>query len=253
MKRAYEAGELSWEATRIVLQIFNRTGAGRPAQKAWIHRGRTATIKRLREELRALQRERALSGDPRKAEAPEPMSDKVWHASRRREPGSTLGVIEQLERVLLGRTEAGVLDQTTLRLNLPAGLAEDFLTCVECHREAGLFEMLKHFVSTWDVIDPTRRRNRHREEILARAGDQCEAPGCTSRRNLHVHHVTFRSRGGTEWPTNKVVLCQFHHLRGIHEGLASCRGEAPLGMTWQLGREGAAECFANELRVPADR
>ena len=103
--------------------------------------------------------------------------------------------------------------------------------------------MLEEFVETWDVGErpPGRRR-----ELFARAGYRCEAPGCTSRASLHGHHVTFRSQGGGEELSNKGVLCAFHHLRGIHDGLASCRGDAPLGLTWTLGREGAGGTFTNE-------
>ena len=49
--------------------------------------------------------------------------------------------------------------------------------------------------------------------------------------------------------SNKGVLCAFHHLRGIHDGLASCQGTAPLGLTWTLGRDGAGGTFTNERRV----
>jgi hypothetical protein len=40
---------------------------------------------------------------------------------------------------------------------------------------------------------------------------------------------------------NRVALCAFHHLRGIHAQRVRCVGRAPDGLTWQIGiRPGAA-------------
>jgi hypothetical protein len=58
--------------------------------------------------------------------------------------------------------------------------------------------------------------------------------------NLHDHHVRFRSAGGSDAPENRVTLCAFHHLRGVHAGRLRCTGRAPDGLRWQLGiRPGA--------------
>jgi hypothetical protein len=173
-----------------------------------------------------------------------------------------------------------------MRLRLPAGLAADLMLSMEGHRRllqkvvmtvpehqawpdpgargsllvvrtfsnrgwraplwTGLLAMIEEFVETWDVGDRPAGRRR---ELFARAGYRCEAPGCTSRASLHGHHVRFRSQGGGEELSNKGVLCAFHHLRGIHDGLASCSGTAPLELTWTLGREGAGGIFSNERRA----
>jgi hypothetical protein len=59
-------------------------------------------------------------------------------------------------------------------------------------------------------------------------------------RNLHDHHVQFRSAGGSDALDNRVSLCAFHHLRGVHAGRMRCTGRAPDGLKWQLGiRRGA--------------
>ena len=59
-------------------------------------------------------------------------------------------------------------------------------------------------------------------------------------RNLHDHHIQFRSTGGSNDPENRVTLCAFHHLRGVHAGLIRCRGKAPDGLQIALGvRPGA--------------
>ena len=88
------------------------------------------------------------------------------------------------------------------------------------------------------------------DEIYIRDGWRCTAPGCTSRRNLEDHHIRYRSRGGDDDPANRICLCRFHHQRGEHGGLASCRGRAPTGVVWRLGRKDAAPTwYRNERRI----
>ena len=43
-------------------------------------------------------------------------------------------------------------------------------------------------------------------------------PACSARRNLHDHHLLFRSRGGGNARDNRITVCAWHHLRGIHQG-----------------------------------
>jgi hypothetical protein len=61
--------------------------------------------------------------------------------------------------------------------------------------------------------------------------------------------VIYRSQGGTDDMENRLCLCAFHHQRGEHGDMASCRGEAPLGIRWSLGRGGRGGNFLNEIRV----
>jgi hypothetical protein len=59
--------------------------------------------------------------------------------------------------------------------------------------------------------------------------------------NLHDHHIRFRSAQGSDEPDNRVTLCAFHHLRGVHAARLRCVGRAPDRLTWQMGiRPGAA-------------
>ena len=48
------------------------------------------------------------------------------------------------------------------------------------------------------------------------AATACTAPGCTSYRNLHRHHIVFRSHRGSNQPSNLTTLCAWHHERGVH-------------------------------------
>jgi hypothetical protein len=60
-------------------------------------------------------------------------------------------------------------------------------------------------------------------------------PVCSSRRNLHDHHVEFRSRGGGNERDNRVATCASHHLYGIHRGIVRAGGRAPDDLVWELG------------------
>jgi len=101
--------------------------------------------------------------------------------------------------------------------------------------------MLDHALSSWGAS--ARVAARHR--VFARDGWRCAAPGCSSMDNLHDHHIRFRSAGGSDAPENRVTLCAFHHLRGVHAGLMRCVGRAPDGIRWELGlRPGVSPLLA---------
>ena len=63
---------------------------------------------------------------------------------------------------------------------------------------------------SWTLRDPRAPRP---DPVAVRAGYCCAVPGCTSRRNLHDHHIQFRSAGGSDALHNRVLLCAFHHQR----------------------------------------
>jgi HNH endonuclease len=70
--------------------------------------------------------------------------------------------------------------------------------------------------------------------VFARDGFRCTVPGCTSQRNLHAHHVLFRSAGGGDDLANLVTLCAAHHQRGVHAGLIRIAGRAPDCLVFEL-------------------
>ena len=75
----------------------------------------------------------------------------------------------------------------------------------------------------------------HRDPVFARDGWRCAVPGCSSRRNLHDHHVVFRSHGGNNERDNRITVCAAHHLHGLHRGRIRAHGAAPHGIVWELG------------------
>ena len=111
----------------------------------------------------------------------------------------------------------------------------------------GLLALLEDYVNTWD--DPEGHSRRAAEAIYVRDGWRCMAPGCSSRKNLEEHHIVYRSQGGGNGRANRVCLCRFHHQAGEHGGLARVRGEAPLGLVWSLGRNGAGGRFRSERHL----
>ena len=86
-----------------------------------------------------------------------------------------------------------------------------------------------HAIHYWESL------GHHRDPVFARDGWRCTVPACSSRRNLHDHHLTFRSRGGGNGRENRVALCAAHHLHGIHGGTIRAWGTAPRSVYWHLG------------------
>jgi hypothetical protein len=70
--------------------------------------------------------------------------------------------------------------------------------------------------------------------VFERDGFRCTVPGCTSQRNLHAHHVLFRSAGGSDDDANLTTLCAAHHQRGVHAGVIRISGRAPGELVFEL-------------------
>jgi hypothetical protein len=138
-------------------------------------------------------------------------------------------------------------------LPLPSLLAARMFStrCRRIPAWVGLLAAIEEFVLTWD--SDASRAPTSRDRVFVRDGWRCAAPGCSSRRHLEDHHVVYRSRGGGDGGANRICLCRFHHQRGEHGGLASCSGEAPLGITWRLGRRDLAVWYRNERRFEKPR
>jgi hypothetical protein len=90
--------------------------------------------------------------------------------------------------------------------------------------------MCARFMEIWR--QPKGRMTRQKK-VRERDGDLCRVFGC-SRAADHVHHIIFRGRGGTHALGNQISVCAPHH-RAIHNGWIRVWGEAPHGLTWQLG------------------
>jgi hypothetical protein len=81
------------------------------------------------------------------------------------------------------------------------------------------------FVEAWKETAKRMRMPRSRREVLMRHGGLCAWPAC-SRAAVHVHHIRYRSRGGTDDPENEAGLCFTHHQHGVHTGRLLIQGRA---------------------------
>jgi len=95
------------------------------------------------------------------------------------------------------------------------------------------FVVSKTALEQWVLTDPGRIPTERR--ILERDGWRCRAPGCSSRRSLEVHHIRFRSRGGSNASWNLVTLCHAHHHHALHRGTLRVTGRAPHALVWEIG------------------
>ncbi len=106
-------------------------------------------------------------------------------------------------------------------------------------RWVALERLLRHVITHWESTP------RHSDPVFARDGWRCTVPACSSRRNLHDHHIRFRSRGGDNRRDNRTAVCAAHHLHGLHDGTIRASGVAPHAVEWQLGvRPGASPFLA---------
>ena len=233
--RAYRTGALSWVKAGILVPLVSCDPLGR-FMGDWVTWARRVTVRRLREDVEwALTLEQT---DPeafrRTGGLPSEAGDeREIRAAQRDEEGDTLPKRDQ---------EIGAC---SVRFIAPAEVVQ-FFRAVLCtvrrrmEREIGrlpsegeaLGAMLDHVLSSWGALD-TKVAPRHR--VFARDGWLCAVPGCTSMENLHDHHIRFRSAGGSDAPENRVTLCAFHHLRGVHAARLRCVGRAPGGLTWEMG------------------
>jgi hypothetical protein len=115
------------------------------------------------------------------------------------------------------------------RLGSPCGSFVKFLCAV--------------FFSTWaahlgksDKWELVYRRDLYR----------CSSPVC-DRRECTLHHVTYRSKGGTDEPEGTTSGCPFCHLLGEHEHRLKVIGKAPDQLTWWIGRIPILEVRGREL------
>jgi hypothetical protein len=206
---AYRTGELSWvRALTILSVVTERTAA------AWVERAAAVPVRRLADEV-----EWALAvRDGLVPIAPPPM-------------GAALALDE---RQLCARPEWEFPD-AEVAFSAPVAVVALLRTAILAFAHprdsliGGLESLLLHVKAEWEG------QPRHRDPIFARDGWRCAVPVCTARQQLHDHHLVFRSRGGGNERENRITLCAWHHLRGVHAGRVRAEGEAPDAITWEIG------------------
>jgi hypothetical protein len=223
LARAYRSGRLSWVRADALVPLVFADPAGRFLDR-WVSRARRLTVRQLRDEVEhALL---ILETDPKR-----------W--------ARTGGLASSVD----GQADADGVDAKTCASSTigfsaePECIAAFWATLWTVRRRIervsgalptegeALEVMMDHVLREWGGDAEVRKTHR----IMARDGWRCLVPACSSRRNLHVHHVVPRSRGGGDEDSNLVTLCAWHHLRGVHGGIVEITGKAPDALLFQLG------------------
>jgi hypothetical protein len=256
---AYHAGELSWLQTLTLAPVVAHV----PAQIAvdWVARAGRVTLRRLTDEV-AWVLARRDTGEP--GPYPPPPLDGELRREQYRQIGARSadsaedpGAASWPELVAAEITFTGPASIVALlQTAIGAFAAMPYGSSPPEPRWRGCERLLRHVQATWLALP------RHPDPIFARDDWRCAVPACSGRRNLHDHHVRFRSRGGDNRRTNRLTVCAWHHLRAIHRGLIRGWGTAPHGIRWQLGinHDGAGpllellgDRYLDDAEVMADR
>jgi hypothetical protein len=256
LRDAYRSGRLSWVKAHCLLPLLllDIEGEWRPVWVAWAER---VTVRRLEADVeRALLlragHSRAFARcqfDPVRAQDPIPVEERQMCAH-----DVDVEATQRLEwRVPREVAALFCAVRETLRSRLRG-------ENTRLPSDGEVFDaMLDGALMAWTLRDPRARRA---DPVIERDGYRCVVPGCTSRRNLHDHHLRFRSAGGSDDPGNRVALCAFHHQRCLHVGFLRIRGQAPDGLVFDLGVRPGADPLVRyrsadialpdcEIRLPA--
>jgi len=218
LREAFHEGRLSWVQANAVVGLLSLPEAA-PFREGWVAWAERVTVRRLQEDG-----DSALEAAAR-GEAPAPPGNPSWQTrAEHRGDEATPAPAEETARfffsapVDVARLLRAVICSVRRRLDCSEGAAWGWL--------------FDHALEAWGANDPKIRRE-HR--VFARDGWRCTVPGCTSYRNLHDHHVVFRSVGGDDDLANRTTLCAYHHLRGVHAGRVRVIGSAPDRLRFELG------------------
>jgi hypothetical protein len=216
---AYDAGTLSWVRTLALLPVVDDETAGE-----WLGRANAVTVRRLYDEVSWTLDRRDVLGGPASL-APPPAGSALMQIGAPRKasgavPNFGTGALEVADTQVAFAGPASVVGLFNEALGMLGRRGEP--------RWRALERMLARVIADWEA-EPS-----HRDPVFARDGWRCTVPGCSSRRNLHDHHVRFRSRGGGNQCGNRTTVCAAHHLHGIHGGTIHVTGEAPHALRWDL-------------------
>jgi hypothetical protein len=226
LQRAWREGRISPLAAFTILPVLDeRTG------EAWIRRAGEVTLRRLADEVAW-----ALDHGDRDSFCARPLPPPVDADVR---PGGLSSVdLQEVQMRAHGdssRDEFGPPGGARLAFRIPISVAVLLETQLQRYRHRRdpswrAFErVVAHAILEW-TSGP-----KHRDPVFERDGWRCAVPGCTSRRNLHDHHVVFRSLGGDNSRGNRITVCAAHHLYLIHAGIIRAMGRSPDAIEWAMG------------------
>ena len=105
--------------------------------------------------------------------------------------------------------------------------------CYHLSDGEALARIADHFVAVWKDNYDEVRASKGRKAVFARQRGLCAVPGC-SHAAQHEHHIVFRSQGGSDELSNRVGLCESHHMRAVHRGYLTVRGRAGEKLEWHI-------------------
>jgi hypothetical protein len=242
LRAAFRAGALSWVQAQALVPVLRVEGS-HCWHAAWVERARRVSVRRLEDDV-----ERALVAA---AEVGAAALDPGALAA----PGAGVGTDTGADTGTGAGTSApGENPQTGAHPTPPERATRFFFTGprevarlfravlatvqrrIERHEgrtaseSEALAAMLDHFLTVWGQPNVPKAH-----AVFERDGWRCTVPGCSSYRNLHDHHIRFRSAGGSDDLANRTTLCAWHHLRGVHAGTVRCTGTAPRALHFALG------------------
>ena len=242
---AYRTGEVSWVRASAIAGI-----ATAATEEDWIRIARSVTVRRLRAEVGLATegvRPPGLASDGRvQLSAPRAAAAGAHDGISDGERRVPIRFWAPLEVASLWRQAVAVSRMLLLRERAAADAGPAEWECVE--------RILQTFVASWSVRQTAAWQRRYR--IFERDGWRCRVPGCSSRANLQVHHVVFRSHGGGEDDGNLATLCATHHLRGLHQGRLRCHPLPDGLLAWEFAPDpvdGALARYVEDVSWEAAR
>ncbi len=249
LREAYRDGRLSWVQAHALVPLLVADGAapGRAWMESWIAHAERVSVRRLQDDL-----DQALAlGRLRSPEEPGERQTCAPAMEAEAQVGGA-GEARELHRFFFTAPRDDArwfrallcslrrrLERTTGRLPSPG---------------EAVGAMLDHAIAAWTALIPRDARWRREHAVFERDGWRCTAPGCSSYRNLHDHHVVFRSARGSNALSNRTTLCAAHHLHGVHARVMRCTGSAPDGLVFELGLRANAPPLASfrsgDVRIP---
>jgi hypothetical protein len=232
LREAFTSGRLSWLQAHALVPLLLEPSAARH-REAWVEHAQRVTFRRLGDDV-----ERALAlGEF----APPPLERGAQPIDSDGESdcdpaGLQTGAITRLQKESESLFFSAVPEVALLFRAVLATVQRrlERIRGRPCRPSDALEAMIDHALATWRP----RQRTRRDHAVFERDGWRCTVPGCTSYRNLHAHHIVFRSHQGSSRPSNLTTLCAWHHQRGVHgvHGyVLRCTGVAPDGLRFELG------------------
>jgi hypothetical protein len=228
LRAAFRAGALSWVQAQALIPVLRIEGS-RCWHAAWVEHARRVSVRRLEADVErglvAAAEVGAAALDPGAGARTE---TNAGDPGENPQTGAHPKPSERTTRFFftgprdVARLFRAVLATVQRRIERLEGRTAS--------ESEALSAMLDHFLAVWGRPNVPKAH-----AVFERDGWRCTVPGCSSYRNLHDHHIRFRSAGGSNDLANRTTLCAWHHLRGVHTGTLRCAGTAPGALHFALG------------------